>query len=200
MNVQRPARHALKKPSNPSRDLLVGDEDRWLSIGAVGKPHGLRGAFFVSGRSEPIPESCETVVLGDDPTSGRVCVVVPSSLLPDRPVMALQEYSDRTAIEAIRGTKVWIPRSSLPIDEGAEFLWSDVTGAEVYDAAGILMGRIVDMANYGASDIAVIEDDKGNRLEMPFVGVYVDMSFRGKAKRVNLLVDAAVFLELWTGP
>ncbi len=140
------------------------------------------------------------MVLGDDPASGRVCTVVPSSLLPDRPVMALREYSDRTAIEGIRGTKVWIPRSSLPIDETSEYLWSDVIDAEVYDASGILMGRVVDMANYGASDIAVIENDKGSRLELPFVGVYVDMSFRGKAKRINLLVDASVFLELWTGP
>lgn len=176
---------------------MAGDEDRWLSLGAVGKPHGLRGAFFVSGRSDPIPKSVKSVRLGDDASTGRVCEVVPSALAADRPVMALREFADRTAIEALRGVKIWAPRSALSVDDESEYLWSDVTGADVYDSSGARMGRIVDMANYGASDIAVIENDDGDRLEIPFVDVYVDMSFRGSVTRIDLRVESQVFAEFW---
>jgi 16S rRNA processing protein RimM len=177
--------------------LLKSGEDRWLLIGTVGKPHGLRGAFFISGRSEPFPASCRQVVLGPDPEHGRVFSVARGSLQPDRPVLGLVEVSDRTFVEGMRGEKIWIARSSLQVDESAEYLWSDIAGAEVFDSTGNLMGRIVDMVNYGASDIAVLENANGQRLDLPFVPVYVDMNFRSSDRRINLLVEAAVFEEFW---
>ena len=112
--------------------------------------------------------------------------------------MALTGVPDRTAIEGMRGEKIWIERTSLAIDESSEYLWSDVTGAEVVDASGVVLGHIVEMVNYGASDIAVVEDEAGRRLELPFVDVYVDMNFSGPVSRVNLVVDAAVFGEFWS--
>ncbi len=104
--MQKLPRLAPKKPSNPvadssAKDLLAGVEDRWLLIGTVGKPHGLRGAFFVSGRSEPVPKSCKKVSLGEEPSSGQVFAVAVASVQQDRPVMALESVTDRTAIEAI---------------------------------------------------------------------------------------------------
>jgi len=179
---------------------LAGKDDRWLLIGAVGKPHGLRGAFFVSGRSEPLPKGCKQAVVGDSPSTGAVHRVAADSLLQDRPVMAFADVPDRTAIELLRGMKVWIPRDSVPVDESAEYLWSDVLGSEVFDAAGVCLGRVVDMTNYGASDIAIIEDRQGARLDMAFVDVYVDMSFRGADKRINLLVESSIFAEFWVKP
>ncbi len=114
--------------------------------------------------------------------------------------MAFADIADRTAIELLRGMKVWIPRASVPVDESAEYLWSDILGSEVFDVTGVILGRIVDMTNYGASDIAVIEDSQGARLDMAFVGVYVDMSFRGADKRINLLVESSVFADFWVKP
>ena len=173
---------------------------RWLMIGTVGKPHGLRGAFFVSGRSEPIPEGCVKVVLGNDPAGGETLRVAAGSLLRDRPVMALTKFSDRTTIEAMRGVRIWIPRSVLPVNDLSEYLWADVIGSEVIDAAGISLGRVIDMVNYGASDIAVVADDHGARLDLPFVDVYVDMSFRPTDKRITLLVESAVLEDFWQRP
>ena len=200
MNAQKPTRLAPKKPSNPSLDSLTGKDDRWLLIGAVGKPHGLRGAFFVSGRSDPLPKGCKQAVVGDSTSTGTVHPIATASLLQDRPVMAFADVPDRTAIELLRGSKVWIPRDSVPVDDSAEYLWSDFLGSEVFDAAGLCLGRIVDMTNYGASDIAVIENSQGARLDMAFVDVYVDMSFRGTDKRINLLVESSVFAEFWVKP
>lgn len=167
-------------------------------MGTVGKPHGLRGAFFVSGRSEAIPPKCRQVLIGQVPDgTARVFHVASNRDPQGRPLMTLEECNDRTVIESMRGMKIWMPRADIELDEASEFLWSDVVGAEVYDASGMRMGTIVEMVNYGASDIAVIENDESSRVEIPFVGVYVDMQFSAPVARIDLLVEAAVFAEFW---
>lgn len=173
-------------------------ESRWILLGTVGKPLGLRGAFFVSGRSDPIPERCKQVFIGPTAEVEGTSFFLSSYRDPQkRPVISLEEVQDRTSVERMRGSSIWMLREELDLDESSEFLWADIIGAEVFDVEGVLMGSIVDMANYGASDIAVIEHPDLGRVEIPFVDVYVDMTFRAPVSRVDLIVASSVFADFW---
>ncbi|VAV90221.1 16S rRNA processing protein RimM [hydrothermal vent metagenome] len=66
------------------------------------------------------------------------------------------QYRDQA--EALRGTKLYCLREVLPAPEKDEFYHSDLLGLSVFSADDVLMGRIADVQNYGASDLLEICD------------------------------------------
>ena len=67
------------------------------------------------------------------------------------------EVPDRTAAEALRGTVLSVPRDALPPLEEGEFYHADLIGLPVVTTDGTAIGKVVDVANYGATDIVEIE-------------------------------------------
>ncbi len=76
--------------------------------------------------------------------------------------------------------------------EDDEYLVDDLIGLVLYDEKGNLVGQIVDILNYGATDIFVIEND-GRKMEVP----YIDEVF--KSTDNGLVVDGEKLKEvmLW---
>ena len=82
------------------------------------------------------------------------------------------EVADRNAAEAMRGTELTVPRSSLPPLEDGEYYHTDVIGLDVVSTDGEAIGRVVAIDNFGAGDVIEIErppvDDKpGKRFMIP---------------------------------
>ena len=130
-----------------------------VQVGRVGKPHGLRGAFFVEEASEE-PERFAVgarVFAGDE-----AAVVVESKISGGRPVVRL----DR---EVQRGTVLAVPRSELPAPSPDSFYVSDLVGVEVVERDGPRLGRVEEVAPGVAND--VLELDSG--LALPFVAACV---------------------------
>ncbi|HEX8446169.1 MAG TPA: ribosome maturation factor RimM [Sphingomonas sp.] len=78
------------------------------------------------------------------------------------------EIADRNAAEARRGTELWVPRASLPPLEPGEYYHADVIGLPCIDAAGVEIGRVVAIENFGAGDVIEIERPDGRRAMTPF--------------------------------
>lgn len=58
--------------------------------------------------------------------------------------------------DALRGVKLYVPRSRLPEPEEDEFYYSELEGLDVYDTGGALLGRVKAVMNHGAGDILEI--------------------------------------------
>ena len=87
---------------------------------------------------------------------------------PNGAVARFAEIGDRSAAEALRGTELTVPRSALPPLGEGEYYHADLIGLNVADAAGISLGTVVAVENYGAGDLLEIERDGGKRSLIPF--------------------------------
>jgi 16S rRNA processing protein RimM len=127
-----------------------------IVVGRVGRPHGVRGAFFVEGPSERDDAfATGAVVLA----GGRPAKVVSSARgSGGRPVIKL----DR-AVE--RGTELAVERTALPQLDDDEFYVFDLVGLTVQEEEGRLLGSVREVLQYPAND--VLELDSG--LSLPLV-------------------------------
>ncbi len=69
----------------------------------------------------------------------------------------IEGVDDRTAVEALKGTELYLPRERLPKPETDTFYHADLIGLRAVDVNGTTLGTVTAVQNYGASDILEIE-------------------------------------------
>jgi 16S rRNA processing protein RimM len=134
---------------------LPSKDPQLVSIGRVGKPHGLKGAFFVERASED-PE--RFVVGATMLVNGVTASVLESKHSGGRAVIRLD-----CALE--RGAELEIPRSQLPPLPEDTYYAFQLVGLEVAEEGGRKLGRVKDVVPGVAND--VLELDSG--LALPLV-------------------------------
>jgi 16S rRNA processing protein RimM len=137
----------LSRSSTDNRDHV--------SVGRVGKPHGLDGSFFVEQASEDPDRFAVGAVLH---VSGEPLRVESSKRSGGRPVIRLER-------EVPRGAELTLPREELPATEPREFYAFQLVGLAVEDEHGNALGRVAEVAPGVAND--VLELDSG--LALPLV-------------------------------
>ncbi len=126
-----------------------------VTVGRVGRPHGVQGAFFVEGPSErdEVFAVGAVVLAGGEPAK----VVSSARGSGGRPVIKL----DRT-VE--RGTELAVERTALPrLDDDAFYVF-DLVGLSVQEEDGRLLGSVREVLQYPAND--VLELDSGVSLPL----------------------------------
>lgn len=71
------------------------------------------------------------------------------------------EVADRNAAEAMRGTELTVPRTSLPPLAEGEYYHVDLLGLPAVSSDGDALGKVVAIDNYGAGDVLEIERPAG---------------------------------------
>ena len=128
----------------------------FVTVGRVGKPHGLDGGFFVddaSARDDVFAEGA-TLHAGGEP----VTVLASRHGSGGRPVIRL----DR---EIERGTALAVARKTLPnLTDEDEFYVFELVGLSVEEEGGRLLGRVREVLEYPGND--VLELDSGASLPL----------------------------------
>lgn len=86
---------------------------------------------------------------------------------PQGAIARFAEVPDRTAAEALRGTELTVPRASLPALDDGEYYHVDLLGLTAVDEGGGVIGTVVAVDNFGASDVIEIERLDGKRVMIP---------------------------------
>ena len=84
---------------------------------------------------------------------------------------------DRNGAEALKGARIFIPRSSFPTASDDEFYWVDLMGLDVVNREGVHLGQVSDLMATGPQTVLVVEyesEDKPQERMLPFVSAYVD--------------------------
>ena len=81
------------------------------------------------------------------------------------------DVADRTAAEALRGTALTVPRSTLPPLGEGEYYYADLIGLPAVSTTGEALGFCVAVENFGAGDILEIERPDGSRFMVPMSAV-----------------------------
>jgi 16S rRNA processing protein RimM len=125
-----------------------------VTVGRVGRPHGLDGSFFVEQASDDPERFAVGAVLH---VEGEAAKVDASKRSGGRPVIRL----DR---EVPRGADLTVPREALPPTAEGEYYAFQLVGLEVEEEGGRVLGRVVEVAPGVAND--VLELDSGPALPL----------------------------------
>lgn len=131
-----------------------------VTVGRVGRPHGVDGSFFVEGASEADERFAVGATLHVDATTAKVIVSKRGS--GGRRVLKL----DR---EVPRGATLAVPRSVLPAPDDDAFYVFQLVGLDVVEEGGRALGAVVEVHNGPAND--ALELDSG--LLLPLVDACV---------------------------
>jgi len=129
----------------------------WLCVGVVGKPKGVRGAVRITTYTERPEDIAAYGPLHDGP-GGRALEIVVREVVRGGVVAEIAGVADRNAAEALRGSRLYVPRSALPEPEAEEYYHADLIGLAAVDAGGRRLGRVVAIHDFGAGDLVEIAD------------------------------------------
>jgi len=130
-----------------------------ITVGRVGKPHGLDGSFFVERASEDEARFTKgtTLYVGGEPAK-----VLASKRSRGRPVIRLDRGAER-------GSELQVPRSELPALGENEYYEFQLVGLAAVEDGGRQLGRVVALHPGPAND--ALELDSG--LLLPLVAACV---------------------------
>jgi len=145
--------------------MALGAAERPVTLAAIAGAHGIAGEV----RLKLFAASVDSLLPHRHFLAGSRTLTLVSARAGGQGVIArFAEIADRNAAEALRGTLLAVPRSSLPPLPEGEFYWHDLIGLPV-EADGALVGTVVSVDNFGASDIIEIEKAGGARIMVPLV-------------------------------
>lgn len=145
----------------------------YLECGKIINTHGVDGAVKLESwcDSPEILAGLRTLYMrrGGVMTAYKV---IRASVFKRFVIVRLEGVSDIDTAQSLRGETLYAVRGDITLDEGDVFI-ADLIGLEVTDAdSGKVYGRLADVINAGASDIYVVETEKGERM-IPAVDEFI---------------------------
>lgn len=136
--------------------------DRSVTLAAIIGAHGVAGEV----RLKLFAESVESLKAHGTFNSGALTL---KSVRPGNngAIARFAEINDRNAAEALRGTVLSVPRSSLPPLADGEYYHTDLIGLPAVSTDGEALGICVAVENFGAGDVLEIEQPDSKRFMVP---------------------------------
>ena len=129
-------------------------------VGMIAGAHGVRGEVRIRSFTDDPAAVAAYGPLSDESGQRRFALTV-IGRSKGGVIARLQGVADRTAAEALKGLRLYVPRSALPAPAADEYYRVDLIGLRVELADGTSFGRITDVQNYGAGDLLEIERPDG---------------------------------------
>lgn len=192
-NLVRIERFSLNNEQTPDQQneqrglVSPSTEPRFLVIGRIIKPHGVRGEMRVEIITE-LPERftwLETVYLGEhDPQPVSVeSVRFHKSFV----LVKLVGYDSREEAAELRSQLLQVPEDeAIPLEEGEYYLYQ-LEGLAVYTDEGEHLGELVEVIETKANNVFVVQGSRGEVLLPDTDEVVLDIDFENGRIEVHLL-------------
>jgi len=145
-----------------------------LSVGVLGRPHGIRGGIYFrphNPQSRAFDEVTELVIVRDG--QSRIYEVTSMRPVADAYVAQLAGVDDREAAAALTNAEVRVARAVLPPLEPGEYFVEDVVGCAVEHEDGRPLGVVRGTIWNGAHDVATVDGPDGREHLIPLVPDFV---------------------------
>lgn len=158
-----------------------------LQAGRVGRAHGLDGSFYVTGAQPRL------LALGMNVMAGGVSrEIVRRAGIDKRPIVRLEGIEDRSAVEALRGSPLTVPRGEVPALPAGEWWAHELEGCEVYDGEQRVGAVAALLALPSCEVLRVSRGERGEllvpmvshairRMDVPHRRIDIDLGFLGEA-------------------
>lgn len=115
------------------------------------------------------PESVAAYGPLTDESGERRFVLRLKGRVKDLLLAEIEGIGDRDAAEALRGLRLHVARSALPVPEDPEeFYHADLIGLRVERSDGTPLGAVVSVQDFGAGDLLEVKAPDGERFYLPF--------------------------------
>jgi 16S rRNA processing protein RimM len=131
-----------------------------VTVGRIGRPHGIRGDVVVGVRTdEPEARFAVGARLDTDPPAIGPLTVAAVRWQSGELIVRFKGIKDRTAAGELGGTWLSIDAAALsPLDDPDEYRDHHLVGLTVRTTAGAVVGEITDVLHHG-QDLLVIKPD-----------------------------------------
>lgn len=145
---------------------------RQVCVGVVTGPQGVGGAVRIKSFTERPADIVAYGPLTDENATRQFdlrLVGTAKGVLIGR----LPGVEDRNRAEALRGLRLYLPRTALPPPEEEQFYHADLIGLEAVLADGAPLGRVRAIHDFGAGDTLEIERAGSPPVMAPFTRAVV---------------------------
>jgi len=138
---------------------LTAKSDRVL-VGEIGRPQGLKGEVRLRSFTANPASIADYGPLEDE--TGTHQFEIDSLRVTAKALTArIKGLESRAAAEKLTGTKLYIPRSRLPERQEDEWYHTDLVGLSAIDRESVVVGTVIAVHNFGASDLLEIGPASG---------------------------------------
>lgn len=161
-------------------------------VARIGKPHGLRGEVTVQAHTDtPQERFVPGTVFATEPDRGAL-TLQGARVHQGIWLLAFEEVADRTAAEALRGTRLLL-HMDLDATEDGEDGWyaEELVGVAVRDVDGEVIGEVIDLVTRPAQDLLEVRLLDGRTGLVPFVEALVPTVHAGAGvEDAHVVLDA----------
>lgn len=144
-----------------------------LLMGRIGAAHGIKGEVRVTSfTEEPLALASYGPMTTNRP--GLVIEIETARATTNVLVARLKGVTDRTAAEKLNGVELYVERDRLPPPADDDFYHADLIGLEARLGDGTVLGEVIAIPNYGASDLIEVRNARtGDTFLYPFTRAVV---------------------------
>ncbi len=138
-----------------------------IEVGRITDAWGLKGWFKVHSHSND-PQALfsskrwylQPTERGKPVFSGTLLMRIQQAKDHSDVVVALAHgITDRDVAQSLKGSRIFIPRTSFPTPELDTYYWVDLIGLQVTNREGVVLGTVKDLLSTGPQTVLVIEDE-----------------------------------------
>jgi 16S rRNA processing protein RimM len=143
--------------------MTVSPDDPLILVGRVVGGFGVRGEVRISTYTE-VPMSIAAFKALKRQDGSPALTIASARPTKDGVVCRCTGVDTKEAADALRGLRLYVPRSAMPEPDEDEFYLSDLVGLTVrHIQTDVLLGRVKSVQNFGAGDILEITPDLGGQ-------------------------------------
>jgi 16S rRNA processing protein RimM len=175
-------KEAAERPSRSAHSAGPVEPMR-VCVGIITGPQGVHGALRIKSFTE-VPE--EVAVYGplEDETGRRQFDLSVRGFAKGVVIAHLSGVDNRGQAEALRGLRLYLPRSALPETAADEYYHADLIGLEAVLSDGTPVGRVRAIYDFGAGDTLELARPGRPPLLVPFTRAFVPLIEPAKGRLV----------------
>ncbi len=139
-----------------------------VCLGVIAGAHGLKGLVRVRSFTEAPDDIAGYGELSDE-AGERLFSLRLAGRAGGALLARIDGVTERTAAEALKGTRLYVARQRLPATAPGEFYYADLIGLAVEFPDGTAVGTVRGVDNHGAGDVLEIAvEPAGPMVSVPF--------------------------------
>jgi len=146
---------------------MTTETSSYIMVAAIAGAFGVRGEVKLKCFTETPKNAVSYGPLLSE-TGKTILTVTASRAIKGGLAVKTREVATREQAEAMKSTKLYVPRSALPQTDEDEFYISDLVNLSVRNMAGDEVGKIAAVLDFGSGELIEVRPPKGQTYFVPF--------------------------------